>query len=165
MQRTLIYTGLRWFWISLVVLVLDLGSKQWVITHLCMGESVSIMPLLNFFYTLNPGSAFSFLAENSGWQRWVLSLIAILIVTVLIIIMYHSSYYARLINIAYALIIGGALGNLFDRMVHGYVIDFIDVYFTNLHWPTFNIADSSICIGAMLIVLESFFLPVNKIIR
>lgn len=155
MNKLLMSTGLRWLWLALVVLVLDLGSKQWIMTHFWLGESVSIIPFINFTYSHNSGAAFSFLADKGGWQRWVFSSIAVVISVVVLVIMYRSDYRSRLSNSAYAIIIGGALGNLFDRMVHSVVIDFIDFYIGNWHWPTFNVADSSICIGAVLIILDS----------
>lgn len=156
-------TGLRWLWLAMVVLVLDLSSKQWIMTHLWLGESVSIIPFINFTYSHNPGAAFSLLADKGGWQRWVFSFVAVVISVVVLVIMYRSDYRARLSNLAYAIIIGGALGNLFDRMVYSVVIDFIDFYVGNWHWPTFNVADSSICIGAILVILDSFyFCPFNR---
>ncbi len=149
-------TGLRWFWLSLVVLTLDFISKQWVITHFWLGESVSVIPFINFTYVHNPGAAFSFMANKGGWCRWVFSVISFVISVLLFIMMYRSDQRARLSNAAYAMIIGGALGNLLDRMVHGVVIDFIDFYIGNWYWPTFNVADAGICIGSVLIMLENF---------
>lgn len=157
MNRRLNSSGLYWLWLALVVLVLDRVSKQWVMAHFWLGESVPVMPLINFSYSHNSGAAFSFLSDQGGWQVWVFSLIAIVINLVLLVMMYRSDYRIRLSNAAYAMIIGGALGNLFDRMAHGVVIDFIDFYIGNWHWPTFNLADSAICIGAVLIVLAKYF--------
>ncbi|UVK77817.1 MAG: lipoprotein signal peptidase [Sodalis sp. Fse] len=163
MNKKLTSTGLRWLWLTMVVLSLDLSSKQWVTTHCLLGESVPIIPFINFFYAHNPGAAFSFLGDKVGWQRWAFALIAIVISLVLLVMMYYSSYRARLSNAAYAMIIGGALGNLFDRIVHCVVIDFIDFYIGNWHWPIFNVADSAICIGAALIMLENFFHTDDKV--
>ncbi|WP_411705370.1 signal peptidase II [Edaphovirga cremea] len=162
MSKPISSTGLRWLWLALIVLVLDLGSKQWVMAHFYLGESVPLVPFFNLTYAHNPGAAFSFLADKGGWQRWFFAAIALVISVVLIVLMYRSSAKQRLVNAAYALIIGGALGNLFDRMVHGVVIDFIDFYVNNWHWPVFNLADTAICIGAVIIVLEGFFAPPDK---
>lgn len=158
MSRTFISsTGLRWLWLALIILALDLVSKQWVMANFWLGESMAIMPSINLFYSYNSGAAFSFLADESGWQRWIFSLIAVVIIVILLVIMYRSDYRVRLSNAAHAMVIGGALGNFFDRIVHGVVIDFIDIYIGSWHWPTFNIADLAICTGTILIILESFF--------
>jgi signal peptidase II len=155
-------SGLCWLWVAVLALVIDLLCKQWVLTHVALGESVPLVPFFNLYYAQNFGAAFSFLAEHSGWQRWLFSLIAVAISVALLVMMYRTQASKRINNIAYALIIGGALGNLFDRLVHGFVVDFIDFYVNNWHYPTFNIADSAICIGAALIVLEGFLSPANK---
>ncbi|AWK14493.1 signal peptidase II [Candidatus Fukatsuia symbiotica] len=162
MSKQLSSTGLRWLWLAAVVLVLDLTSKQWVIAHFSLHESMTLIPLLNITYAQNPGAAFSFLADKNGWQRWLFAFIAVVISLILMVFMYRSSSKQHMINCAYALIIGGALGNLFDRMVHGVVIDFIDFYVNDWHWPTFNLADTSICIGAILVVLDGFLEPVRN---
>lgn len=162
MSRTFISTGLRWLWLALIILALDLISKQWVMASFWLGESISIMPFINFFYSYNSGAAFSFLADESGWQRWIFSLIAVVIIVILLVIMYRSDYRVRLSNAAHAMVIGGALGNFFDRIVHGVVIDFIDIYIGSWHWPTFNIADLAICTGTILIILESVFHSIDQ---
>lgn len=159
MNKSICSSGLRWLWLALVVLLVDLGSKQWVLTHFALGDTQPLVPYLNLHYARNYGAAFSFLADKGGWQRWFFAGIAIAIVIALLVMMYRGSARQKLNNIAYALIIGGALGNLFDRMWHGFVVDFIDFYVGNWHFATFNLADSAICIGAALIVLEGF---VNK---
>ncbi|MGM3190285.1 signal peptidase II [Dickeya dadantii subsp. dieffenbachiae] len=155
-------TGLRWLWLAALVLVVDLGSKQWVMTHFQLGESVSLVPFFNFTYAHNYGAAFSFLADKGGWQRWLFAVIALVIIVALLAMMHRSSASQKLNNIAYSLIIGGAIGNLADRLVHGYVIDFLDFYVGNWHYPTFNLADSAIVIGALLIVLEGFLASPQK---
>ncbi|TCV99108.1 signal peptidase II [Biostraticola tofi] len=155
-------TGLRWLWLALLVLVVDLGSKQWVMNTFMLHESVSVMPFFNFFYAHNYGAAFSFLADKGGWQRWFFSAIALVICVALLVMMYRSTAQQKMTNCAYSLIIGGAVGNLSDRLIHGVVIDFIDFYVGNWHWPTFNVADCAICIGAILVVLEGFVRPADK---
>lgn len=155
-------TGLRWLWLALVVLVVDLGSKQWVMSHFQLGESLPLIPFFNLTYAHNSGAAFSFLADKDGWQRWFFAVIALAITAALLVMMYRSSASQKLNNIAYAMIIGGAVGNLTDRLVHGYVIDFVDFYINDWHYPIFNIADAGICIGALLIVLEGFFVSSEK---
>ena len=157
MKKTLCSTGLRWLWLAIAVVVLDLGTKQYFMQTFRLYESVAVMPFFNFTYAHNYGAAFSFLADKGGWQRWFSALIALAICIVLVVMMYKNKASAKLSNIAYALIIGGALGNLSDRLIHGFVIDFLDFYVGDWHWPTFNIADVSICLGAGLIIIESFF--------
>ena len=161
MSRPVLSTGLRWLWLALLVIVIDLGSKQWIMDTLMLHESVPVVPFFNLFYAHNYGAAFSFLADHGGWQRWFFAGIAIAIVVVLLV-MYRSPASNKLNNIAYALIVGGAAGNLFDRSYHGFVVDFIDFYVGDWHFATFNIADCAICIGAALIVLEGFISPASK---
>ncbi|WFL68140.1 MULTISPECIES: signal peptidase II [Pantoea] len=162
MSKALSSTGLRWLWLVLVVIAIDFGSKMWVINNMMLHETRPLMPFLNLFYAHNYGAAFSFLADKGGWQRWFFAGIAIAIVVALLVMMYRNAASNKLTNIAYALIIGGALGNLFDRSYHGFVVDFIDFYVGDWHFATFNIADCAICIGAALVVLEGFLSPNGK---
>ena len=153
MSKSICSTGLRWLWVVVAVLIIDLGSKFLILQNFALGETVPLFPSLNLHYARNYGAAFSFLADSGGWQRWFFSGIAIGICVVLTVLMYRSKATQKLNNIAYALIIGGALGNLFDRLWHGFVVDMIDFYVGDWHFATFNLADSAICIGAALIVL------------
>ncbi|STC90969.1 Lipoprotein signal peptidase [Edwardsiella hoshinae] len=162
MRRPLLSTGLRWLWVVVAVLIVDLGSKQLILQHFMLGETLPLFPSLNLHYARNYGAAFSFLADSGGWQRWFFAAIAIAICLALLVMMYRNAASARLNNIAYALIIGGALGNLFDRLWHGFVVDMIDFYVGNWHFATFNLADTAICIGAALVVLEGFLPAHNK---
>ena len=154
MSKSICSTGLRWLWVVVAVLIIDLGSKFLILQNFALGETVPLFPSLNLHYARNYGAAFSFLADSGGWQRWFFSGIAIGICVVLTVLMYRSKATQKLNNIAYALIIGGALGNLFDRLWHGFVVDMIDFYVGDWHFATFNLADSAICIGAALIVLK-----------
>ena len=156
MSKSICSTGLRWLWVVVAVLIIDLGSKFLILQNFALGETVPLFPSLNLHYARNYGAAFSFLADSGGWPRWFFSGIAIGICVVLTVLMYRSKATQKLNNIAYALIIGGALGNLFDRLWHGFVVDMIDFYVGDWHFATFNLADSAICIGAALIVLEGF---------
>ena len=139
MSQSICSTGLRWLWLVVVVLIIDLGSKYLILQNFALGDTVPLFPSLNLHYARNYGAAFSFLADSGGWQRWFFAGIAIGISVILAVMMYRSKATQKLNNIAYALIIGGALGNLFDR-----------------HFATFNLADTAICVGAALIVLEGF---------
>lgn len=159
MNKSICSSGLRWLWLVLVVLAVDLGVKYWVLANFELGETWALFPSLNLHYARNYGAAFSFLADKGGWQRWFFAGVAIMIVVALLVMMYRNRADQKLSNIAYALIIGGALGNLFDRTWHGFVVDYIDFYVGNWHFATFNLADTAICIGAGLVVLEGFLAP------
>lgn len=139
-----------WFGLVGFVLVLDQMTKYLSQQFLVLHEPIAIFPGFQLFLAYNHGAAFSFLADGSGWQRWLFVLIAIVLCTLMIywFKQHHESEKAEKFSLA--LILGGAFGNLIDRLVHGYVIDFIDVYYGAYHWPTFNIADSAICLGAAL---------------
>ena len=114
MSQSICSTGLRWLWLVVVVLIIDLGSKYLILQNFALGDTVPLFPSLNLHYARNYGAAFSFLADSGGWQRWFFAGIAIGISVILAVMMYRSKATQKLNNIAYALIIGGALGNLFD---------------------------------------------------
>ena len=121
-----------------------------------------VLPFFNLTLAHNPGAAFSFLAGAGGWQRWFFVILAVVICTVLVIWMKRLAQSAKLEAISLALIIGGAIGNVIDRLIYGYVIDFLDVYAGSYHWPAFNIADSAIFIGAVLLIIDSFRKPAGQ---
>lgn len=150
-------TGLRWLWLSLLVIALDLGSKFFIISNVAYGWSnrIEVTSFFNIVHVHNFGAAFSFLSNAGGMQRWFFAAIAIFISLLLIYFLFKNKSSERLLNISYALVIGGALGNLFDRLYHGYVIDFLDFYVQNYHWPAFNVADIAICCGATLLFIEA----------
>ncbi|EOD78429.1 lipoprotein signal peptidase [Grimontia sp. AD028] len=150
-------SGLRWLWLALLVFVLDIGSKLLVMNTMGYGWSnrIEVLPFFNLLYVHNYGAAFSFLSDAGGWQRWFFAAIALGVSGMLVYWMRQTPSTNRILNVAYALVIGGAIGNLFDRLVHGYVVDFLDFYVGNYHWPAFNLADTGIVIGAVLIVLDS----------
>ncbi len=144
----------RFLWISGIVIVLDQATKIGMASWLSIHESVAVLPGLNLILAHNTGAAFSFLAGHDGWQRWFFIVLA---VVVSLGLYYWLSVHAKhkMEAVAISLILGGALGNMIDRLLYGYVIDFIDVYYKNMHWPAFNIADSAIVLGAGVLVLES----------
>ncbi len=159
MKPTTIYeSGLRWLWIALLMFLLDIGTKLWVMDNLGYGwdHRIEILPFFNLIYVHNYGAAFSFLSDAGGWQRWFLSAIALGVTGVLLYWMRGLNANDKILSIAYSLVIGGALGNLYDRLVHGYVVDFLDFYIGSSHWPAFNVADMAICVGAGLIVVDGF---------
>jgi signal peptidase II len=153
---------LKWLWLSLLALVLDQASKLAVDSAMRLYESISIMPFFNLTYVHNTGAAFSFLAQAGGWQRWLFAGLALVISVAITIWITRLKSNEKLLAIALSLVLGGAVGNLIDRVAYGYVIDFLDVYYQDWHWPAFNIADSAICIGVFLMLLESFGVAQEK---
>lgn len=139
-------------WVATAVIVLDQLTKLWVLNTFVPGESVEITPFFNLVLVFNPGAAFSFLADNAGWQRWFFTVIA-LAISGWILWQLRSLSPRTLYSLGLALIMGGALGNLIDRLWLGMVIDFIDLHAAGWHWPAFNVADSAVCVGAVLYVL------------
>lgn len=152
----------RWLALSALVIVLDQWSKTYFNSAYQYGEIREVIPgLLNFVLAYNPGAAFSFLADAGGWQKFFFTGLAFAVSGWLGWQIVRGGQ-SRLMNLAGALIIGGALGNVIDRLIHGHVIDFIQVYYQTYYWPAFNIADSAICAGAALMVLDSFRQPASR---
>lgn len=148
---------LKWLWLTGLVVALDQISKQLAQALLNLHEPVAVMASLNLTLMHNPGAAFSLLADADGWQRWFFLILALLISAVLIVWLKRLDRGQRLQALALALILGGAVGNVIDRILYGYVIDFIQVYYQRWYWPTFNLADSAISVGAVLLITDSFF--------
>ena len=149
---------LGWLWLTVLVLVIDLTSKVYFDNSLQMYQQIVVIPDL-FSWTLayNTGAAFSFLADSAGWQRWLFALIAVVVSAVLVVWLKRLGRNDTWLAIALALILGGALGNLYDRIVYGHVVDFILVHWQNRwYFPAFNFADSAICVGAVMLALDMF---------
>lgn len=144
---------LSWLGISLIVLLLDQLSKITIAKLFYYGQSYPVTGFFNLVLVYNKGAAFSFLATESGWQRHLFTAIGIA-ASVYIIHLLRKHASQRMFCWALALILGGAVGNVIDRILYGHVIDFLDVFIGNWHWPAFNIADSAICIGAVLFVRD-----------
>ena len=149
-------TGLRWLWLSVVAFVLDQFTKQWVIRAFDLYESVNVLPFFNLTYVRNYGAAFSFLADAGGWQRWFFTIIAIAVSAMLLWWLRQCKRSQVLLPVAFCLILSGAIGNVTDRLIYGYVIDFFDFFYQQWHYPAFNIADSAIFIGAALLIYDAF---------
>ncbi|MFA7241592.1 MAG: signal peptidase II [Sulfuricellaceae bacterium] len=143
----------RWLAISAVVVALDQIAKQWVVHAFVQGEVLPVMAYFNLTLAYNSGAAFSFLADAGGWQRVFFTAIAG-IASVVIIHLLRKHPQQTLFCVALSLILGGALGNLWDRLAIGQVVDFLDFYVNNHHWPAFNVADSAITAGATLLILD-----------
>jgi len=156
MNKIFTETGLKWLWLTLLCLAVDQITKQWVAGSFMLYESVSVLPVFSITYVHNLGAAFSFLADQGGWQRWFITAIAAIASIVFIIWLAKTPRSQTLLSIAFALMLSGALGNLIDRVLFGYVIDFLDFHWSGNHFPAFNVADSTIFIGAALMILDSF---------
>ena len=146
---------LKWIWLAVVVVILDQLTKYIASTSLEIHQSVAVIPMFNWTLMHNPGAAFSFLANEGGWQRWFFAVIAIAVSAVIVLWIKRLQQHEKWQAVALALILGGAIGNVIDRIWLGYVVDFIDVYYEHMHWPAFNIADSAITIGVVLIIIDS----------
>ena len=146
----------RWLWLSALVVVLDQATKWLATDMLAPYRPVPLAPLLNLTLMFNEGAAFSFLSDAGGWQRWFFAAIAIAMSLVLVIWLLRLAPGERLMATALSLIAGGAVGNLIDRVLTGRVIDFIDIYAGDWHWPAFNVADSAITLGVVLLLLAGF---------
>ena len=142
-----------WLGIAIVVVLMDQVSKITMTRLLVYGQSEVVNPFFNLVMVYNQGAAFSFLANSGGWQRWFFSALA-LAVSISIIWMLNRNASQRMFCWSLSLILGGAVGNLIDRLAYGHVIDFLDIHVGNWHWPAFNVADSAITIGAALFVLD-----------
>ncbi len=147
---------LKWLWLSLLVLILDQASKLTVAGSMRLFESIPLSPGFNLTYVHNTGAAFSFLAQAGGWQRWLFAGLAVVMSSIIAVWLLRLQKHETLMAAALSMVLGGAIGNLIDRVAYGYVIDFLDVYYQDWHWPAFNIADSAICVGVGLMLLESF---------
>lgn len=153
---------LKWLWLSALIVVLDLATKYLATWNLEYAVPVAVIPdLFNFTLLHNTGAAFSFLADASGWQRWFFAALAIG-VSVFLVKWLQTLKGDRWLAVSLTLVLGGALGNLYDRIVHGYVVDFLDFYWQNQHFPAFNIADSAITIGAIMMAIDIFRKPASS---
>ena len=153
---------LKWLALSFVALVLDQVSKWAIDSSMQLYQSIPLVPYFNLTYLRNTGAAFSFLSEAGGWQRWFFAGLAIVISAVIGVWLARLKEHETVLAVALSLVLGGAIGNLIDRLAYGYVIDFLDVYYQTWHWPAFNIADSAITLGVILMLLESFGLVGSK---
>lgn len=142
------------FGISFLIVLLDQVSKLWVQSHLVYGEFYKVLPYLNLHFVYNKGIAFSMFANSGDAVRQVILVLNILISVALMVIVYKTDSDKKMLLAGLSLILGGALGNIIDKMYLGMVIDFIDVYFQSWHFATFNIADSAISCGAVLVCVE-----------
>lgn len=147
----------RYWWIAATVFVLDQASKWWADAYLTIHPKIELLPILNISLAYNRGVAFGLFNEAGGWQRVFFSVLALVVSFIIVNMVRRMQEQEKVMAIALLLVLGGAIGNLVDRVFLGYVIDFIDVYYQHWHWPTFNVADSAITVGAVLLVWDTLF--------
>lgn len=154
-----------YYMLALIVISLDQYTKWLALQHLQFAAPVAVTPFLNWTLLFNTGAAFSFLSSAGGWQQWLFGGLALVVSVFITAYLWQLPLQARLLSLSLAFILGGALGNLYDRVMLGYVVDFIDVhlhscgvlvsFFPSCHWPAFNIADAAITAGAILFLVDS----------
>jgi len=160
-----------YYLLALIVISLDQYTKLLALQHLTFATPVPVVPYLNWTLLFNTGAAFSFLSDAGGWQHFLLGGLAVVVSIFIIVYIYKLPQQSVLLSIALALVLGGAIGNVYDRFTLGYVVDFIDVYlnqcgvlqnwFYACHWPAFNIADSAITLGAILLIVDAVKNPAS----
>jgi signal peptidase II len=148
---------LRWLWLSAGVIGLDQITKSIASRYLVLHQPVSVLPVLDLTLAHNTGAAFNLLRDAGGWQRWLFSVLAVVVSMGIVIWIRRLPAQARWSAAALALVLGGALGNLWDRLAYGHVVDFIDLHYGPWHWPTFNFADSCISVGAVMLLTGMLF--------
>ena len=155
-------SALQWLWLSLAIVVLDLGSKFLASSMLNYNLPVSLLPIFDLRLLHNTGAAFSFLASEAGWQRWLFVAIAVFVSGLIVHWLRQTAPQQKIQAFGYAAILGGALGNLFDRIVHGYVVDFLSFHYAGWYFPAFNIADVGITLGATALIVDALFLSKER---
>ncbi|MBI5937578.1 MAG: lipoprotein signal peptidase [Betaproteobacteria bacterium] len=150
--------GLKWLWLSALIIALDQLTKLLVIDSLTLHEAIPLTDFFNLMRAHNTGAAFSLLADQPGWQRLFFVAVA-LVASGIIFHLLRKTQGRPLFCFSLALILGGALGNVIDRIAYGHVVDFLDFYLGTWHWPAFNVADSGITVGAVLLIADSLRKP------
>ncbi|MES9824570.1 MAG: signal peptidase II [Candidatus Thiodiazotropha endolucinida] len=152
----------RWLWLSLLVIVLDQVSKQAAESALTLYESVRVLPFFDLTLLYNKGAAFSFLSDQGGWQRWFFIVLAIGVTIVLIGWLWRLKRDEQWVAVALSLIIGGAIGNVIDRILFGQVIDFLHFHYQQHYFPAFNVADSAITVGVIIMLYDALILAKRR---
>ncbi len=149
-------SGLVWLWLTIIIVILDQWTKFLAEANLIYLEQVPIVPSFNLMLAYNKGAAFSFLSDAGGWQRWFFTTITLIVSVAIIYWLYTLKFSQKWLAIALALILGGAIGNVWDRIQLGHVVDFVQLYYQSWYWPAFNIADAAICVGAVMLIIDTF---------
>lgn len=157
-DRTMRHTAMRTLWVALAVIAIDQLTKVWAVSSLTLGDPVAVLPHLNWTLVYNYGAAFSFLADMGGWQRWFFTMLALVVSAILLAWLRKLPNRLNTETWGINLVLGGALGNLIDRMLEGRVTDFVDFYIGSWHYATFNVADVAISVGAGLLILSELIL-------
>ncbi len=152
-SKTTFQGMLPWLILAIIIILADQFTKTLIVGYYKLGDSTPVTSFFNIVRAHNTGAAFSFLAGAGGWQRWFFTGIGA-VATVFILWMLRSHHAQKLFAFALACILGGAIGNVVDRLIHGYVVDFLDFYYGTWHFPAFNIADSAISVGAACLILD-----------
>jgi signal peptidase II len=152
----------RWLLLAVVLLVLDQWTKQLVVERFELFERLPVMPHFDLVRLHNTGAAFSFLANASGWQNWFFALVALLVSGVLLWWFFQQPAGRVVVPLGLVLVLGGAIGNLVDRLAQGYVVDFVLLYYDRWSFPAFNVADMGITVGVMLLLFDGFFLESRR---
>ena len=155
--------NLLWLGLSVLAIVIDQWTKTIASAHLTYADPVPVLPFLNWTLLHNYGAAFSFLSDAGGWQHYLFTGLAGVVSIIFVIWLMRMPKSTIVLPMAIALILGGAIGNLIDRVTLGYVVDFIHVFYQNHHFPAFNIADSAITLGTILLLIDTFFLEKKRI--
>ena len=145
-----------YFLLSMVLVIVDQLTKLWIVNDLQLFQDINILPIFDITHVRNYGAAFSFLSDAGGWQRWFFTSISLIVSILLGYWMCKTPPSKKYLLVAYSLILGGAVGNLLDRMMLGYVVDFLHFYYDEWHFPAFNVADIAISIGAGFLILDSW---------
>lgn len=148
--------GIAWLSLALIVIILDQLTKYLAVYFLVLYEPLPVIPFFNLTLAYNTGAAFSFLNNAGGWQNGLFAGIAVAVSVAIIVWLARVPAGKSWLSAALALILGGAIGNLIDRIIHGYVIDFVDLYIGQWHYAFFNLADSAVCIGAVMLAIDIF---------
>lgn len=153
-RHRLLSSGLIWVWLSIFIIIADRLSKWWVVNNLVFQQPVEVLPFFNLTLAYNKGAAFSFLSSASGWQHFLLGGLAVLVSFCILVWLSRLPKRAYWLNAALCLVLGGALSNAWDRVLYGFVIDFLSFHWGKWYFAIFNIADSAICVGAFMIILH-----------
>jgi signal peptidase II len=155
--KTWCSSGLSWVWLAVLIIAIDRYSKWWVVQHLVFQQPLTVWPFFDLTLAYNKGAAFSFLHSASGWQHILLGGLAMVVSVAVLVWLRRLPRNAYWMNTALCLILGGALGNAWDRVLYGYVIDFLSFHWGSWYFAIFNVADSAICVGAFMVMVRWSF--------